>query len=304
MKINKAKMMVSTLAIIAGAATVGSISGTVAWFQYNTRVTAAYVGTTASTTGALQIKVGDGEYAPDLKSSDISTYLTSVSNNTTVKPMTFGALTATSELPDAGYGAPVYQYFAYDTWQAAAATDYIVLPLTVKYTTVEKTPAALSGKSVWLNDLRIQQHTGAEKDVSSAIRVHVSTASSNHLFSATAATVASGAQLDLNNDSKNDIEPTDRAHYDFDGDGTPGTYGDNGSIVSVAPTSVYPTDNNGTLTGGSALGTTDSNGELKITVTIWLEGWAKLNDKVIWDVAYQNLQFDVGMQFATSTRAE
>lgn len=301
MKINKAKMMVSTLAIIAGAATVGSISGTVAWFQYNTRVTAAYVGTTASTTGALQIKVGNNAYKADLTSTDISTYLTSVSNNTTVKPITFGAQASGDALPATAYGNPVYQYFDYSSWQLAAATDYISLPLTVKYTSVEETPAALSDQDVWIKDLRIQAHTGSE-DISSAIRVHMATASQKFLFSKEAAEVDAGAKLDLNNDSQEDIQVTSGAHYDFDGAGTPGTYGSNGKITSVAPSSVYPTDNKGALSGGTPLGKTNSDGELAITVTIWLEGWAKLDDKVLWDVKYQGVQFDVGMQFATSTR--
>lgn len=302
MKINKAKMMVSTLAIIAGAATVGSISGTVAWFQYNTRVTAAYVGTTASTTGALQIKVGDGAYKADLTSSDIATYLTGASNNANVQPITFGALADGEALPTKAYGAPVYQYFEYSTWKEAAATDYITLPLTVKYTSVDSSNTALSGKDVWLNDLRIQQHSGAAKDISSAIRVHVA-ATDKHLFSSAAAEIAAGSELDLNGDTQNDIKPTGAAHYDFDGAGTAGVYGDaEGKIKSVLASSVKPTDDGkGALTGGDPLGQTNESGELSITVTIWLEGWAQLDEKTIWDVAYQGVQFDVGMQFATST---
>ena len=65
MKINKAKLLVGTLAIASVAATVGSISGTFAWFQYSTRVTAAYSGAAAHVSENLQIRV----YKPEVEES-------------------------------------------------------------------------------------------------------------------------------------------------------------------------------------------------------------------------------------------
>ena len=44
MKKNLSKVIVPTLAIAIGAAIAGSISGTVAWYQYSTRVNVAYLG--------------------------------------------------------------------------------------------------------------------------------------------------------------------------------------------------------------------------------------------------------------------
>ena len=60
MKTNsKKKIVVSALAIAMGAALVGSISGSVAWYQYSTRTTASMTATSAGTSRDLQIKLAD-----------------------------------------------------------------------------------------------------------------------------------------------------------------------------------------------------------------------------------------------------
>lgn len=154
MKINKAKMMVATLAIVAGAATVGSISGTVAWFQYNTRVTAAYVGTTASVSRNLQIRIHDDHiesydddhstWKTNLEVNDISAYLTAKKNLTdadekkgngsSFSPVTYGKAAKDAALPSTGDFAngpksnPMAGQFAYENWADATAGDYITLP--------------------------------------------------------------------------------------------------------------------------------------------------------------------------------
>ena len=56
MKVNNAKAIIACLGVAAAAAIAGSVSGTVAWFQYNTRVTAEYTGTTAKCTEFLQVR--------------------------------------------------------------------------------------------------------------------------------------------------------------------------------------------------------------------------------------------------------
>lgn len=62
MKINKMKAMVGVLAVTSVASLVGSVSGTVAWLQYNTRARVEMYGTTAQTTENLQIRtiIGGG----------------------------------------------------------------------------------------------------------------------------------------------------------------------------------------------------------------------------------------------------
>ena len=60
MKINK-KVMVTTLALAMGAALAGSISGSVAWYQYSTRASAQLTGTSVGTSRNLQIALKPGE---------------------------------------------------------------------------------------------------------------------------------------------------------------------------------------------------------------------------------------------------
>ena len=55
MKISNKKIIVSTLALAMGAALAGSISGSVAWYQYSTRATARMAATSAGTSRNLQI---------------------------------------------------------------------------------------------------------------------------------------------------------------------------------------------------------------------------------------------------------
>ena len=58
MKINTfKKVAVSTMALAMGAALVGSISGSIAWYQYSTRSTVSYSGASAHCTESLQVRV-------------------------------------------------------------------------------------------------------------------------------------------------------------------------------------------------------------------------------------------------------
>ena len=60
---NKKKIVVSALAIAMGAALAGSISGSVAWYQYSTKAAVQFTGTSIGTEGRLQVKLGtSGEY--------------------------------------------------------------------------------------------------------------------------------------------------------------------------------------------------------------------------------------------------
>ena len=56
MKFNK-KLVVATLSTALGLGIVGSITGTVAWYQYSTRATTSIIGSSGGKTGVLQIKM-------------------------------------------------------------------------------------------------------------------------------------------------------------------------------------------------------------------------------------------------------
>ena len=75
------KVAVTMMTVALGAGIVGSISGTVAWFQYSTRSTVAFTGTSAHCTENLQIRVydstqgADANWKADLRASDITAAL-------------------------------------------------------------------------------------------------------------------------------------------------------------------------------------------------------------------------------------
>lgn len=59
MKISS-KVVITSLALLTGAALAGSVSGTIAWFQYATRAQVAYTGTTSHCSKVLRISAKNG----------------------------------------------------------------------------------------------------------------------------------------------------------------------------------------------------------------------------------------------------
>ena len=79
---NTKKIVVSVLALAMGAGLAGSISGSVAWYQYSTRATAQLQGVSTGTSRNLKVRIADGDYdqetgdwEQDLTSAMINTYL-------------------------------------------------------------------------------------------------------------------------------------------------------------------------------------------------------------------------------------
>lgn len=92
MKLNK-KMIIPAFTLLAGASIAGSVTGTVAWYQYSTRTNVSYVGTSAGAIGNLQLRIkGIGDFGPQLNIKDVETYLNSQEIGTEVEPVTPGAL--------------------------------------------------------------------------------------------------------------------------------------------------------------------------------------------------------------------
>lgn len=198
----------------------------------------------------------------------------------------------------------------------------------------EATAASLYDKPLYLTDLTIQQKTsGDTKDISSAVRVHIANGTSTYAHlgkgtsSANISTVTTGS-LDLNLDGAVDtLMDVPGSHYSFNTAATPLAYGsDSGMGTSAAYSNLYaanglyPTNTNGVLSGGRALGTTDGTdlpatdaAYFTLSFTIYLEGWQPLEvanesaattvpAKTIWDSAsYIDSQFNIGMSFGVST---
>ena len=109
MKKNLSKVIVPTLAICLGAALAGSISGTVAWYQYSTRVNAAYIGTSVGLSENLQISLRDAAsgksyygWKGSLTHNDMELYLSDKALGQKVQPITSGAMTEDAALNKIG----------------------------------------------------------------------------------------------------------------------------------------------------------------------------------------------------------
>lgn len=355
------KIIISSLALLSGTALVGSVTGTVAWFQYVTRAQVAYTGTTAHCSKMLQISVDDGDdditnnvWGADILSSQLPT--------STFPPITSGPLEKDAPLEpmerivegqfeDDGvtpkkvyspfYANPNVRQGLYENWLLATDDSYTQFTILVRVKDVDKkynsnNPTYLEN-DVYLTDLTIQDAGDETTNLSSAIRVHFAIESPNGdksymLFAKEATSTNVGGFLDMNNDNKFDTLGYEFNYYPclYGGsDGDP-VYDEITEIVdgeeefvdytqitnplkqtSYAAddsTIIASEDNLGNITGGTPLGTTSavSNKFLKITVTMWLEGWCdsligmgdESSQSSIWNTEdYIQKSFNVGMTF-------
>lgn len=199
-KMKKRRIIIPALATLAVASMLGSLAGTVAWYQYSTRATASIAGTDASTYGNLQLAFGyfkkeetDGQdqfgfksnnitdpndntiWETDAGTTELASYISSyrraelgVTKDTQVqefKPVTAKLMDGAIEK---FYSYPVYQYNKLDSWNEASVTDYITFPLTLR---LAGNATAETGYPVYLQDLRLQS-TGSL--LSKALRVEYS----------------------------------------------------------------------------------------------------------------------------------
>ena len=210
MKFDFKKIVVPTLAIAIGAAIAGSVSGTVAWYQYSTRVSTAYLGTTAGTAGNLKLRIaGTDDWLNSLTKEDIETYLKSqhIGNKhmgEDLIPITAGNIGSDVALNKIGgdgadkdlpkfYKNPVRGYeeqvkYSSPAWLKADQTMYVQIPLEIAFIEYDGKPAgetkedkAYLQKNVYISDLLIQEDwqndsdpEALKKDLSSAVRVHIS----------------------------------------------------------------------------------------------------------------------------------
>ena len=306
MKFNK-KIVVTTLSTVMGLSIVGAISGTVAWYQYSTRATTSFVATSVANTGVLQIsKTGnDATWVRDLGNSDTG----SADNKLT--PVTFGGIDKDDALPAKAYFRPESGYGAYSDWtEATAGKEYIQYSFYLRAVKVDSSSSdTLVAKDVYLSDITMQA-LGTNTIVDSSMRLHIAIdGGSNILISKTAVTdLATYGKLDLDGDGK-----ADKVHG-YQGISATGecVYGVENSVQNTYGISDWKATRDGdgfaAADAGKKLFTTKTTGATKVTVTIWLEGWAQLHPqadpsevKAMWDPTKTvgvsinfGLTFDVG----------
>ena len=203
MKMNKIIIPVAALAM--GVALVGSVSSTLAWYQYSTKAQAAFIGTSVGESENLEIKYVKSntnnnpvyDWKTSLSSADINNLIAvqlgDEYEEKELIPITpalsseSASLGAEDALPAAGFysGIETGEAGYGEVGRLASKKNYVQFKLNVRY---KKTGIVNSNvatnyppKNLKLIDLTINNATAAD-DLYSAVRVHFSTASNKSLF--------------------------------------------------------------------------------------------------------------------------
>ncbi len=321
----KKKIIVSALALAIGAGLAGSVTSTIAWYQYSTRTTAAYVGVAGGTSGNLKMRFKEDGQADDegwvtkILKDDMADYLASKSRATNVVPITSGQMQLKDNVPNKFYCNPIYGYADQSSWKEATAANYVKIELELKYVEKVGTTETNAAKDIYLSDLFLAQDPSdtTHKDISSAIRFQLAAYTDpaekqNRLISKNGGTIDTHGYLDLNGDTFDDVEYANKSEkYGFtEAEGTKISYGGTSStqtcyLADTTGTDAILADLANDVKGGDRkLGTTvaSESSFLSVDITIWVEGWAKLPEgnsgKAIWDTEdFSNAKFDVGFEF-------
>lgn len=326
------RIIVSALAVTMGAGLVGSISGTVAWYQYSTRATIQMMGTSIGVDRNLEVAVtaasvteaptDNDAYKSEIGTADILNALGR--GQFDFEPLT----TATAYTRNVALGSTVFKSnpIKYKTniaeWITAKETAYVKYNLWVRAT--EKSGAdqvTLVEKALGLTDAKIaNKAVDGKNDISDAVRLSIETESADNAIIANVSSTALHGPLDLDN-----VPGNDKAHYysEIDAETAELDYGIADGVgttynlkVSADTTALYAQEVEGTgpnvgkyvVKGGINLGTTPTTGAAKITVTVWLEGWQKFGTpdaSAVWDVTkYAGAKFFVGFEIGSGYARE
>ena len=225
------RIIVSTLSTVMATSLVGAITGTVAWYQYSTRSTVSFIGTTVSSSENLVLSLDGENYTNDIHHNQFT--------DTTLAPVTTGAMRANGTLGTL-YSNPVYQQFGdYSSWTRASDDQYVQFTINVKLQEIDNNGVAgvvQEARPVYLTDLVILNNasnaSNQKRDISSAIRVHIHTESVNMLLSKEGGNTLTYGSLDLNGDGKLDTEEAIYDWTDYD-ELSAGTYGTNNSVQTA-----------------------------------------------------------------------
>ncbi|MCR5185188.1 MAG: hypothetical protein K6C32_03825 [Bacilli bacterium] len=347
MKMSK-KLIIPALSTAIGISLAAGIGGAVAWYQYNSQVTASFVGSSVADTGVLQIgyKTIDNKGTPDDTSDDVEVMhwgkdFVQSGDAAKLVPVTFGQLGTNNALPSKAYAYPEagcgtgYEADATNKkpgWvEATEGKEYAQFELYFRALEPDKTVTTgdlkgykLVERNVFLSDF-ICENTEQNKVADEALRIHVAPESQNaNLYSKTAVTdlpLYGNLDLDRSGDSDKAVTTAfrDLKSYGVDtsgdavySEGDAIVYGKDGDKQSTKALSAIKQerDSNGKMPTSSdttnfakKVLTTSASGEVKVTITIWLEGWALLNNGTensnIWNPAVSETGVKVGLQFDT-----
>lgn len=315
-------LVIASLTTLVGASLAGTITSTLAWFQYATSAQVAFTGTTSHCTKLLKISSDAGQ---------------TWGNNIVLSDSEFAPITTGEQAKDAAlsgnfYVQPNPRQGLYENWTLADSSVYAQYAILVKVNDVDVNTQQLQN-DVYLTDVTIEDAANNDQlDMSDAIRVHISTtygsgSHKNFLFAKNVEQTAVGGYLDVDGDGEYDTSGYEwddskviygKATDNGDGTCTPAyqtSYLANDSSVVASETSNGDIDTN---TGTSIGQTSATEGEyLQVTVTIWLEGWAMLkygdlgnadsaqSKHQMWNAAkYSSKSFHVGLTFGVKLHSD
>lgn len=311
------KIIIPAAAVAMGIALVGSVSSTLAWYQYSTKAQAAFIGTSVGESENLLIKDSAGEWKTNLPSSSVNGLISNYASLNVIPITPAAAQVSTdngnfannSALP-LKEGKPAF-YNSVETGvggfagygnRFADVNNYVQFDLEMKYEKINllNDNASNLAKTVYLIDLTIVDDSPAG-DLYKAVRVHFASKEDDK-YALFGKDGTENAQFVTNTYGSMDTDGVDgldkRFGYEWEEETIeaeePIIYGINNSKQSVF---------NDTDELKHQLGSIPADGTLKITVTIWLEGWQELssetaNKSASWKPAtYIDKHFKVGMRF-------
>ena len=313
MKFNK-KIAVPFLSTAMGLSLIGGVGGAVAWYQYNSRVTASFIGTSVADTSVLQIGTKASESDPIVWGRDV---VSGTENDNKLAPVTFGKLLTNDVLPEKAYAYPEAGKGDYTTgWQVAAVgKEYVQFTVYLRAMVPDATKqdGYVQGvKDVYLSEVVLEDATTG-KSVQDALRVHLgfeNNEGTNRLISKTAVSnLALSGKLDLDQDGVDDKTGGYAWEQGRDTDVIYGINGDTQTTLGISDI-VQARDTDGYMprtANDKLICQTKANGETKIVITVWLEGWHQLgatgSESNIWNPnktaaasVHVGLKFDIGRQ--------
>ena len=312
MKFNK-KLVVTSLSTVLGLGIVGSITGTVAWYQYSTRATTSIMAVTSGEAGVLKIK--EHNQTSYTKTDLVTNDLKGSNTGATLYPVTFGGFAKNAALPSAAYVNPEAgeKKINLSTNVAGSDKEYIQFSVDLAAVKADGTRAALP---VYISDLVLEDADTGSTSVTPALRMHIACGSSYWLVGGAGATASLNCYgaLDLNGDGADDT--TNDSVYEWERATTPTTlnYGfyngepealvEGVQTVYQASEVVNGRDSDGKLANVPAklIGTTGAS-DLTVTVTIWLEGWESLGGDQEWPANTTGRHVHAGITFDVGARA-
>ena len=319
MKTSK-KIIIPFFSTVVGLSMAAGVGGAFAWYQYNSQVTASFVGTSVADNGVLQI----GHLVMENNQSVMKWGRDFYGQADLAKmvPVTFGKMGANNALPDQAYAYPEAGCGAgYSKWaEATENVEYATFDIYFRSLVPSDTDPSgyeQSARNVFISDAVLESVVD-DKVAEEAIRIHLAVeGGKNFLLSKNEHKGQTALNLFGELDLDNNEQPDTYHDTVFEelptgvNDGDPMIYGvDGDKQETVAVDDMKTARVNGKMpTSGDEFTnkkilTTSATQAVKVTVTIWLEGWEYLDvddqntKSQVWNPEYSaDTDVQVGLQF-------